>query len=358
MENKLRESEARFESILVSAMDAIITIDEKHQIVLFNPAAERMFGYSAAQVIGQALGRLLPPESRAGHGEKISRFGEGSIPSRQMGSSSVVMGMRADGEIFPIEASISQVKTGTQTLYTAIVRDVTARKRTEAELEHALKDVEMFIYSAAHDLRTPLRGINGFSAILADEYADRLDANGVAYLRRIQAATSRMWNVMDDLLALAHAGKAELRRQEVDLSALAQAVAANLKGAEPQRQVEFDIAPGMMANVDPGWLRIALDNLLGNAWKFTARTEGARIGFGLTTVEGRPVYCVRDNGVGFDPAFASKLFEQFQRLHTDREYEGSGVGLAIVARVIRRHGGRIWAEGAPGQGATFYFTLA
>jgi light-regulated signal transduction histidine kinase (bacteriophytochrome) len=163
---------------------------------------------------------------------------------------------------------------------------------------------------------------------------------------------------MDDLLALAHASRAELQRQEVDLSAMAQAVAASLESAEPQRRVEFVIAPGIRADADPGLMRIALDNLFGNAWKFSARTEGARIEFGLAAAEGRPAYFVRDNGAGFDPAFSRKLFEQFQRLHTEREYEGTGVGLAIVARVIRRHGGRIWAEGAVGQGAVFYFTLS
>ena len=357
MEQKLRESEARFESILVSAMDAIITIDESHRIVLFNPAAERMFGYSAAEAIGQSIDRLLPQESRAKHGEHINRFGTGSIANRQMRLSTVVTGMRAGGEIFPIEAAISHVKTATQTLYTAVVRDITERRRTQDALQQAVDDVELFIYSAAHDLRTPLRGINGFSAILASEYADKLDATALGYLKRIQAATSRMWSVMDDLQALARAGRADLRRQEVDLSAMAHAVAATFKAADPERRVELAIAPGVVASADPAWLHIVLDNLLGNAWKFTATREAAKIGFGLTTVEGRPAYFVRDNGVGFDPAFSGKLFEQFQRLHTDKEYEGSGVGLAIVARVIRRHGGRTWAEGAVGHGATFYFTL-
>jgi PAS domain S-box-containing protein len=357
MEQKLRESEARFESILVSAMDAIITIDEGHRIVLFNPAAERMFGYAAAEAIGQSIDLLLPQESRANHGEHISRFGAGAIANRQMRSSTIVVGMRAGGEIFPIEAAISQVKTATQTLYTAIVRDITERKRTQDALQQAVDDVELFIYSAAHDLRTPLRGINGFSAILASDYADRLDATALGYLKRIQAAASRMWVVMDELQALAHAGSADLRRQAVDLSAMVQALAAAYKAADPQRQVELAIAPGVVANADPAWLHIALDNLFGNAWKFTATREVAKIEFGLTMAEGRPAYFVRDNGVGFDPAFSGKLFQQFQRLHTDKEYEGSGVGLAIVARVIRRHGGCTWAEGAVGHGATFYFTL-
>lgn len=230
------------------------------------------------------------------------------------------------------------------------------RQRTW-ELERSNDELRAFSYSVAHDLRTPLRGIGGFSAVLATQYAGKLDATALGYLQRIQAASIRMGEVMDDLLALARTGRAELRRQEVDLSALAQAVAARLQSADPRRRVEFAIAPGVTADADPGLMRVALDNLFGNAWKFTGKTENARIEFGLTTADGRPAFIVRDNGVGFDPAFSRKLFEQFQRLHTEREYEGSGIGLAIVARVIRRHGGRIWAEGAVGQGAVFYFTL-
>jgi len=230
------------------------------------------------------------------------------------------------------------------------------RERTR-ELERSNEELAAFSYSVAHDLRTPLRGINGFSAFLAGEYAGKLDATALGYLQRIQAAAIRMGEVMDDLLALAHAGRVELQRQEVDLSALAQAVAASFESAAPQRRAEFVIAAGITADADPGLMRIALDNLFSNAWKFSAKAEGARIEFGMITAEGKPAYFVRDNGAGFDSAFSGKLFEQFQRLHTDKEYEGAGVGLAIVARVIRRHGGRIWADGAVGQGAVFYFTL-
>jgi len=207
-------------------------------------------------------------------------------------------------------------------------------------------------------LRTPLRSINGFSAILAAEYAGALDARAQDYLQRIRAATSRMGGVMYDLQALAFASRTELHGQEVDLSAMAREVAASLREKAPQRRVEFVIAPGMAASADPGLMRIALGNLFGNAWKFTSKREHAIIEFGLTTAHGKRAYFLRDNGIGFDQAFSGKLFGQFQRLHTDKEYEGAGIGLAIVARVIRRHEGQIWAEGAVEQGATFYFTLA
>jgi light-regulated signal transduction histidine kinase (bacteriophytochrome) len=193
---------------------------------------------------------------------------------------------------------------------------------------------------------------------LAAEYASALDPKAQDYLQRVRAATSRMGDVMDDLQALAYTSRTELQRQEVDLSAMAREVAASLGEKDPQRQVEFVIAPGMVASADPGLMRIALDNLFGNAWKFTSKRENAIIEFGLTTTEGKRAYFLRDNGIGFDPTFSGKLFGQFQRLQTDTEYEGAGMGLAIVARVIRRHEGQIWAEGAVEQGATFYFTLA
>jgi light-regulated signal transduction histidine kinase (bacteriophytochrome) len=193
---------------------------------------------------------------------------------------------------------------------------------------------------------------------LLEQHGDKLDPAAQGYLQRIQAATKRMKDVTDNLLALAHAGGVELHREQVDLSAMAHEVAASLRGVDPQREVDILIAPGMVANADPGLIRIALDNLLGNAWKFTAKTEDAKIEFGTTMADGKPAYVMRDNGAGYDPALSNKLFTQFGRLHSDKEFDGSGIGLAIVARVIRRHGGRVWAEGAVGQGAVFYFTLS
>ncbi len=225
------------------------------------------------------------------------------------------------------------------------------------ELDYANTELESFAYSIAHDLRTPLRGINGYSAILAEDYAGRLDATALEHLGRIRAGTERMGQLIDELSALTRVSRAPLRRQAVDLSAMVREIAAALAEDEPQRRADWIVAPGIVAVADPGLVSIALSNLLDNAWKFTSKREDARIEFGATSSEGKQVCYVRDNGAGFDPAFADKLFRQFQRLHSEREFEGSGIGLAIVRRIVTRHGGRIWAESRQGEGACFYFTL-
>jgi signal transduction histidine kinase len=231
-------------------------------------------------------------------------------------------------------------------------------QRWAAELEEANKELEAFNYAVSHDLRTPLTSIDGFSQALLDDYADILDARGQGYLQRIHGATQRMADLIDALLALSHVTRAELSRESVDVSALARAIAADLQQREPTRQVVFVIADGLVANGDARLLGVVLENLFSNAWKFTARQSRARIEFGvLPQHESAAVFFVRDNGVGFDMAYADKLFGAFQRLHPKTEYPGTGIGLATVQRIIQRHGGRIWAEGAVAQGATFYFTL-
>jgi signal transduction histidine kinase len=231
-------------------------------------------------------------------------------------------------------------------------------QRRAAELEEANKELDAFSYTVSHDLRTPLSSIEGFSQALLEDYAASLDARGQDYLQRISEATHRMADLIDALLGLAHVSRAELVWETVDVSALARATAADLQRREPTRQAEFVIADGLVVHGDARLLSIVLENLFSNAWKFTARQPQARIEFGsLPQHEGSPVFFVRDNGVGFDMAYADTLFSAFQRLHGRREYPGTGVGLATVQRIMQRHGGRIWAEGAVGQGATFYFTL-
>ena len=227
-----------------------------------------------------------------------------------------------------------------------------------AELAAANRELEAFSYSVSHDLRAPLRSIDGFSQAVLEDYADRLDDQGRDYLGRVRAATQHMGHLIDDLIKLARVARAEIKREVVDLSALAGEVLAALRKSEPGREVECRIEPGLTAKGDARLLRVVLDNLLGNAWKFTGRQPQPRIEFCATRgTDGEPAFFVRDNGAGFDMTYAGKLFGAFQRLHTLSEFPGTGVGLATVQRIVHRHGGRVWAEGAVGKGATFYFTL-
>jgi signal transduction histidine kinase len=229
------------------------------------------------------------------------------------------------------------------------------------ELEGTNRELEAFSYSVSHDLRAPLRAIDGFSQILQEDYEHALDDEGMDYLGRVRAASGHMATLIDDLLELSRVGRRPLRRERVDLSRLAMGIVEELKESQPEREVEFVAPENIMAWGDASLLKVALENLLGNAWKFTARKEQARIEFGADRKPPpglpSPVYYVRDNGAGFDQTYADKLFGAFQRLHGQDEFEGTGIGLATVARIVHRHGGRVWAEGTVGEGATFYFTL-
>lgn len=225
-------------------------------------------------------------------------------------------------------------------------------------LEAANRELETFSYSVSHDLRAPLRSIEGFSQVLIEDYSDRLDGEGVGYLGRVKGASRRMSELIDDLLQLSRVTRAPMQRSEVDLGLLAREAVAEMRRVNPDREVEVEVRDGPKARGDERLLRVAVENLIGNAWKFTSRNEnGARIEFGSTSKNGLTTYYVRDDGAGFEMAYAEKLFGAFQRLHTEDEFEGTGVGLATVARIVRRHGGEVWAEGEPGKGATFYFTL-
>ena len=225
-------------------------------------------------------------------------------------------------------------------------------------LERANEDLEAFTYSVAHDLRTPLRGISGFAEALAEDYGDRLDETGREYAARVQAGCARMATLIDDLLHLSRVARAEMNLQDVDLSAEVTAICDQLRARDPGRQVRVTVQDGVRVTADRALIRSALEDLLDNAWKFTARRDGAAIEFATTPVGDAPICCyVRDNGAGFDPAYAGKLFQPFQRLHDASEFPGTGIGLASVRRIIERHGGRTWAEGAVDGGATIYFTL-
>lgn len=233
-----------------------------------------------------------------------------------------------------------------------------AMRRSKDAAEEANAELEAFSYSIAHDLRAPLRGISGFSAALLEDFRDKIDAEGTGYLRRIIASAEQMGKTIDALLGLSRLTRTELRREALDMTTIAQQVALSLRAGDPGREVDFAIKGGMTVLGDAQLVRALLENLLGNAWKFTGKQGRARIEFGAVEMDGEHVWFVRDNGAGFDMAYADKLFAPFKRLHSPREFPGTGIGLATVQRIVRRHGGRIWAEGVVGEGATFRFTLA
>ncbi|HEY2518321.1 MAG TPA: ATP-binding protein [Polyangiaceae bacterium] len=231
------------------------------------------------------------------------------------------------------------------------------RERAEVALRRSNGELEAFSYSVAHDLRSPLRAINGFSHALLEDHVESLNDEAKGFLRRVAAAAERMGQLIDALLALSRLSRAELRREAVDLSKVAEAVVQHLRASQPERQVEFVTQENLLVEGDPILLRAVLENLLGNAWKFTGTRPSAKITFGVEDNGQGRVYVVRDNGAGFDMAYANKLFTPFQRLHSASEFAGTGIGLATVDRIVQRHGGRIWAKGAVGDGASFHFTL-
>ena len=274
-----------------------------------------------------------------------------------MGANLPLAGRRRDASTFPAEISLSAIDTDEGILVAAAIRDVTARLRVR-ELERSSQSLDSFIYSLSHDLRAPLRALSGYSGALLEEYGGVLGEEGRGYAERIVAASEQMAQLIDYLLQLSRISRAELHLQPVDLGGEAAQIAEEIQRRDPLRRVCFAIEKPVQALADRRLIRTVLQNLLDNAWKFTSGRDDASIEFGTAPSGDAAVCCyVRDNGAGFDPAYAGKLFQPFQRLHTAREFPGTGTGLASVRQIVERHGGRVWAEGAVGAGATFYFTL-
>ncbi len=351
--------EAAYHALVQAAPDGVLVVGPDGTIVLANAELGRLTGWATADLIGTPVEQLVPAAARARHVGHRTGFAQ-DPHSRPMGVNLNLVAVRKDGTELPVEIMLAPVDVGGVRSTIAFVRDATERRRREAALEEAMaaanaaiRELEAFSYSVAHDLRAPLRSIDGFSQALLEDNAAQLDDDGKDHLARVRAAAQRMGHLIDDLLALSRLSRAELRRERVDLALLVRDAEARLRQANPERRVEVTVDAPMIARADPRMISLVLDNLFGNAWKFTRPRSIAHVHVGK---RGGAFY-VKDDGVGFDMQFAPSLFTPFKRLHATHEFEGTGIGLATVARVVLRHGGRIWAEAAPDAGATFYFTL-
>ncbi|HEY0721197.1 MAG TPA: PAS domain S-box protein [Gammaproteobacteria bacterium] len=365
----LEESEQKYRAVMENASDGIVVASTEGQVLDINRRMQTLLGYSRDELLSLHVNQLHPAEDA----EKLRIA---FVRMREHGSSLFEhLLLRKDGTTTPVEVAGTLITFDNQQVALGVFRDIRERKRIEAELNqhrHNLEqlveqrtaqlravngELEAFSYSVSHDLRAPLRAINGFSAALRDDYGAQLDATGRDYLQRITSATERMGRLIDDLLHLSAATRTEMHRESVALSTLASEILLELFASETQRKARFEIAKGVTAHGDPTLCRSLLQNLLGNAWKFTRGKEEAVIEFGVTPHAGKSAYFVRDNGIGFAMRNTPELFKPFHRLQGADGYEGSGVGLAIVQRIVQRHGGAVWAESEPEQGATFYFTL-
>jgi len=370
MEEALRESDEKLRLLVGGVQEyAILMLDLEGRVTTWNEGAERIKGYRAEEIIGQHFSKFYTPEAAA-LGKPALELKKAAEQGRFEEEGWRV---RKDGSRFWASVVVTPLRDRTGQLrgFAKVTRDITERKQIEEQLERqrselarsnteliaANKELEAFSYSVSHDLRAPLRSIDGFSLALLEDYEEKLDAEGKDNLHRVRAATQRMGVLIDDLLDLSRVTRAGMKVQKVDLSVMGRAVAAELENSQPGRRTEFHIQEGLEAHADSNLMRIALENLLENAWKFTSKSESARIEFGQTNNNGSRVYFVRDDGAGFDSARATRLFGAFQRFHDKNDFPGTGVGLATVQRIVQRHGGRIWAESVPGKGATFYFTL-
>jgi len=367
----LNDELTAYRVLVNSAPDAILLVGSTGLITLANPEAHEILGYDTGDLVGRPVDDLVPDEIRAGHAANRASF-MSHPKKRPMGSNLSLSAKRKDGTLLPVEISLSPVESESGNATLALVRDVTDRRMSE-ELIRELTDslanrvetlellnteLETFSYSVSHDLRAPLRAIDGFSLAVLEDYSPLLDDQGRDYLRRIRAAAQRMAQLIDDLLGLSHVSRFELHRESVSVSALAARIIRELQRSTPDRRVDIAIESDITLDADPALLRILLENLIGNAWKFTSRRDNARITVSSVTVGGYPGLQITDNGAGFDPAYAEKIFGPFQRSHAESDFPGTGIGLAIVQRIVARHNGRITAHGELGEGATFTLTLS
>jgi PAS domain S-box-containing protein len=373
-EEQLVQLEHRYRGLLDAAPDAMVVVNQGGEIVLLNRQAERQFGYHRDELLGKNMENIISE----GFAERLIadalRSTEDAL-AQQIGSGIELTGRRKDGSDFPIEIMLSPLQSAEGILVTTAVRDITKRKRAEeeiqnlnerleqrvaertAELEAANKELEAFTYSVSHDLRAPLRHVDGFSKLLVEEHGAELSPDAREYVATIRDSVLSMGMLIDDLLNLARLGRKQLSMQVTGLNSLAEEVRADLHRANPDRLIEWKVETLPFVACDPGLMKQVFVNLLSNAVKFTRPRQPAVIEVGVTSHNGARAVFVRDNGVGFSMKYANKLFGVFQRLHRTEDFEGTGVGLATVRRIIHKHGGRVWAEAELDKGATFYFTL-
>ncbi len=363
---QLRVSEEKFAKAFRASPAAmsLATLPDGRWIEI-NEELARMTGYSSEELLGHTSSELglVDPEARAKLLQAIAEQGRIHNVEIQMKTKT--------NEQIDVLVSVEQIEINGQMCALTIQYDITELKRAEREVRRLNRDLEQrqkalevvnaelesFSYSVAHDLRTPLRSIDGFSQAVLEDYMDKLDEDGQKYLQSIRRSAQQMARLIDDLLMLSKVTRSEIHLETVNLSAIARSLLAHFQKNDPERRVEVVIPPELIIEADGRLMTIVLENLLGNAWKFTSKCPEARIELGLEEKEGKTVYFVRDNGAGFDMTYAHKLFGAFQRLHSAKEFDGTGIGLAIVRRIILRHGGQVWAEGEVDKGATLYFTL-